>query len=160
MIGDTESQLKEERQWLKGTFSADAARLESSFPPSLIKQIRAARQEKVLNKRREKERELKGEVLRRTVERARKSVPSYLLHKLSTEQRKLDQIARSSISEVGYVGHAKKMRGWNLKEDPWAKEDGPASEQERLAAAEEKIVKENLKRRTEWERDDEGQSSG
>jgi transposase len=118
----------------------------------MIEQIQAARREKIINKTREKERELRGEVLPRTLRRARKSVPSFMLHKLSSEQMKLDRIARSSISEVGYVGYAKKMRGWKLKEDPWKKEDGPEDVQARLNATEKEIMKENERRRKEWDK--------
>ncbi|KAI0684931.1 hypothetical protein BC835DRAFT_1387032 [Cytidiella melzeri] len=144
--------MREHQRWLRQTFTADAERLFSSFSPRLIECVAAARREKVLNKIRERQREMKGEVLKRTIERARRGLPAWLLHRMSPKKIKLVSVAKSSISEVGYIGHAKKTLGWKVKEDPWRMEDGPEDDQERLSVVETEIKNENQRRRKNWER--------
>ncbi|KAI0753884.1 hypothetical protein BC629DRAFT_1716989 [Irpex lacteus] len=138
---------------LRNSFNADVDRLQSSFPPPLIEKIQEAQHERHFNKLRERRREFKGEVLKRTIERANKGPPAHVLSKMTEEEKRLDEIARSNVSEVGYVGYAKMKRGWKLKEeDPWKREDGPKEKQEELKAVEREIEKENRRRREEWEK--------
>lgn len=82
-----------------------------------------------------------------------------MLSRMSEEEKRLDEIARSNVSEVGYVGYAKMKRGWKLKENPWKREDGPKEKHEELKAAEREIEKENRRRREEWEKEEKADSS-
>ncbi|KAI0338978.1 hypothetical protein BDW22DRAFT_663212 [Trametopsis cervina] len=144
--------IEEHRAWLKTTFAADNARLHSPFPPELLARIADALRRRAANKLRERHREERGEVLKRTIIRARKGMPAHVLSRASPERIKLDKIARSNVSEVGYVGHVKKVLGWKLKRDnPWV-EDGPEEMREKLQAMEREVNEENRKRRAEWAR--------
>lgn len=149
---ETEDIIEEHRAWLKTTFAADNARLHSPFPPELLARIADALRRRAANKLRERHREERGEVLKRTIIRARKGMPAHVLSRASPERIKLDKIARSNVSEVGYVGHVKKVLGWKLKRDnPWV-EDGPEEMREKLQAMEREVNEENRKRRAEWAR--------
>ena len=71
---------------------------------------------------------------------------------MTEEEKRLDRIARSSVSKVGYVGYAKMKLGWKMKRDPFKAEDGPNRSQRRLTEAEKKIMEENKRRRELWEK--------
>ncbi|KAI0082931.1 hypothetical protein BDY19DRAFT_901318, partial [Irpex rosettiformis] len=144
------SPISEYQQTIRTSLSADLDRLQSTFPPALVKTIEAARRERELNKRRESRRERAGEVLKKTLKRASKGPPAHVLCRMSEEQKRLDRIARSGVSEAGYVGYAKMRRGWKLKRNPWEMEDGPSKVQARLDEAEKEIMEENRRRRELW----------
>ncbi|KAJ8517480.1 hypothetical protein ONZ45_g5336 [Pleurotus djamor] len=97
----------------------DVTRCQTPIPPSLISAITSARTYKIANKVREKQRESSGEILNITLRRRRKGPPPDVLSRMSPEQRKMDRIVRSSVSEVGYVGKIKKRMGRKLM-DPEA----------------------------------------
>ena len=127
--------------------SRDEARLHSPFPSALIRKVTRARRERTWNKQRERQREASGEIVKKTIERARQGPPAHVLAKMTPRQRHLDKVSRSSISEVGYIGWAKKQLGWKLKNpNPWEAEDGKPEDEERLMAMEEKIRQENERR--------------
>ena len=139
------------QQRLRTCFDADGIRLQSEFSPLLIETIEAARRNKARNKAKEHRREASGLILRKTLERASKGPPAHVLSKMTEEEKRLDRIARSSVSKVGYVGYAKMKLGWKMKRDPFKAEDGPNRSQRRLTEAEKKIMEENQRRRELWE---------
>lgn len=132
------------------SFAVEVKRISMQFPPDLIAQIEKARKERGRNKMNEHRRELRGEILMSTIRRRNKAPPSHILEKMSPLRRHLDQVARSNVSEVGYVGWAKRKLGYKLRDpDAWKMEIGKDEDQPRLNAMEEEIRKENERRRTE-----------
>jgi hypothetical protein len=83
--------------------------------PELLEMVRAARREKVANKTRERLREQRGEILQRTLKRARKGPPAHILVKMTPKERHWDKIARG-VGEVGYVGLVKQRMGRKLRD--------------------------------------------
>lgn len=96
------------------------------YPPELLELTARARREKCVNKARERQRELRGEVLSITLKRRRKGPPAHVLAKMTPEERRMDKIVRSGVSEVGYVGMTKRRMGWKLRDGGTglAREDG------------------------------------
>lgn len=82
-----------------------------------------------------------------------------MLHRMTVKQIRMDKVARSSVSESGYVGYVKQKLGWKLKnEDPWKAEDGDAEDQERLEKMGKEVMDENQRRRSEQVRTSSGSS--
>ena len=118
------------------------------FPPELVEQIERARKEKTWNKQHEFQREMRGEVVNKTVRRRNKQPPGHIYDQMSPQRRHWDQVSRSSVSEVGYVGWVKRKLGFRLRDpDAWKVEIGKDEDQPRLDAAELEIRKENIRRR-------------
>ncbi|KAJ3717316.1 hypothetical protein DFJ43DRAFT_1099789 [Lentinula guzmanii] len=127
------------------------------FSPELLEQVRRARQNKIANKTKERERERRGEILRSTRKRWRKGLTPHLLSTMSEEQKKKELIVLRSTAEVGYVGLLKKRKGWKLKKPKtevegkeWSVEDAEwIGTKEREAAAEALVTiqEENERRR-------------
>jgi hypothetical protein len=116
----------------------------------MIAQVKEARREKVRNKTRERLRELRGEVLPATIRRANRDPTPHVLSRMSPLRRYYDRVARSTRSEVGYVGWVKRKLGFKLKEpNPWQAEDGKDEDQPRFMKAERQIRMENSRRRKE-----------
>jgi hypothetical protein len=84
-----------------------------------VRQLKAARREKVANKTREREREARGEVLSATRDRSRLGFPAWVLARWTPEERKANLLARRSVGLVGYVGHVKRKLGYKI----WSEED-------------------------------------
>jgi hypothetical protein len=101
--------------------------------PALQEMLRAARREKVVNKTRERARERRGEILRRTVERARKGPPAHVLVRMTPAERHADRVVRG-VGEVGYVGMVKRRMGVKLRDGGkrLARENGTDLEGEQL----------------------------
>ncbi len=99
---------------LQAAFERDATRATRPTPPKLLKQLKAARREKVANKTREREREARGEVLTATRQRSRLGFPAHVLARWSPEERKANLLARRSAGEVGYVGQVKRALGYKI----------------------------------------------
>ena len=134
------------------TFRRDSERLQTPPSPSLLKQAKAARRFKVENKTRERLREERGEVLNATIRRARKRPPPHVLAQMTEEQKRLDAVARSSVSEVGYVGYVKRKLGWKLRNpDAWKVEEGKPENQAALDELDHTIHEENTRRRMKAE---------
>lgn len=124
------------------------------YPPELLEQIKQARREKVANKTRELQREARGEILPRTIFRRRAGPPAHVLAKMTPMQKHLDQVSRSNVSEVGYVGWAKRKLGWKLRNpDAWKLEGGPEESKERLDKMTEEVMQENDRRMREADPD-------
>ncbi|KAK7060326.1 hypothetical protein VNI00_001091 [Paramarasmius palmivorus] len=127
------------------------------YPEELIRKAKEARKNKVMNKTNERERERRGEILNSTMKRTRTGLPAHLLAKLSEEEIKEELIVRRSRSEVGYVGHLKKRKGYKLKTPKhgpegktWSVIDGAWSSEEdaqRLLDSYKEITKANQSRR-------------
>lgn len=129
------------------TFVNDTARINTPFSPELLAKIAEGRKKRDAALRRERERELHGEITPKTLHRARKSPPGYVYSLMTPKQRRLDAIARSSLSEVGYVGMVKRRLGWKVKErEGWRAE---WVKNEALDKASEEIRVENERRRRE-----------
>ncbi|KAJ3754873.1 hypothetical protein EV360DRAFT_86440 [Lentinula raphanica] len=93
------------------------------FSSVLLEQVRRARQNKIVNKTKERERERRGEILRVTRKRWKKGLTPHLLSTMSEKEKREELIVQRSSSEVGYVGLLKKRKGWKLK-DPKMKVEG------------------------------------
>ena len=120
------------------------------FPPELVEQIERARKDKTRNKQHEFRRELRGEVVNKTIQRRNKQPPGHIYEKMSPLRRHWDEVSRSSVSEVGYVGWVKRKLGFKLRDpDAWKVEVGKDVDQPRLNALEMEIRKENERRRKE-----------
>lgn len=129
------------------TYKRDEARSRLAYPADMLEAIKQARRDKIQNKTRELDRERRGEVLRRTVRRRNKGPPAHVLATMSTEERRMDKIARS-VSEVGYVGMVKRKLGWKLKDpEAWKKEHGSLGDKPRLDRMLEELRAENERRR-------------
>ncbi|EKM51750.1 uncharacterized protein PHACADRAFT_199254 [Phanerochaete carnosa HHB-10118-sp] len=146
--------IREHQALMELSYAREYQRANASFPPKMLKQVKNARRMKVENKTRERQRELAGQVINRTIRRARRGPPAHVLTFMTPRRRYYDRVARSSVTEVGYVGWVKKKLGFKLKNpDPFAVENGKEADQPKLDAEEEEIRKENLRRRVEaWKR--------
>ena len=117
------------------------------YPPEMLAAIKQARREKVHNKTKELQREARGEIINRTIFRARTGPPAHILSKMTPSQRHLDNVSRSNVSEVGYVGMAKRKLGWKLRNpDAWKVENGKEENREYLDAMAVEIRQENERR--------------
>jgi hypothetical protein len=89
-----------------------------SYTPEILTTIKQAWQGKIPNKPWELEHERQDEVLGHTIQCRNKGPPAYVLTRLSddSEERHLDKVARSSISEVGYVRLVKLWLGFRLRD--------------------------------------------
>src|SRR6266852_1343784 len=85
---------------IQAGFDRDTARAARPTPPDLLAQLKAARREKVANKTRERERQMRGEVLSATRRQSRLGFPAHVLARWDPEVRKAKLIARRSVGEV------------------------------------------------------------
>jgi hypothetical protein len=99
---------------IQAAFDRDAARARRPTPPDLLAQLKVARREKIANKTREHERQMRGEVLSATRRQSRLGFPAHVLARWDPEVRKANLIARRSTGEVGYVGEVKRALGYGL----------------------------------------------
>jgi len=141
--------LEKQRHDIRETFPRGQQRRDEPYPPEMLEAIIAARREKIANKTRERERERRGEILRRTILRQNKGPPAHVLAMMTPEQRKMDKIARS-VSEVGYVAQVKRKLGFKLRNpDDWKVEIGAPEDKERLDRLSEEIRQESARRMRE-----------
>lgn len=144
-----------------GTFERDARRIQMPYTPEIIDQVLEARWFKSQNKRWERLREERGEVLPKTIRRARKRPPPHILARMTKRHKRLDAIARSSVSEVGYVGYAKAKLGWKLRNpNPWHVESGDPKNIPALLELEAQIVRENERRREKHSKEEVSTAGG
>jgi len=129
---------------LQAAFERDATRATRPTPPKLLKQLKAARREKVANKTREREREARGEVLTATRQRSRLGFPAHVLARWSPEERKANLLARRSAGEVGYVGQVKRALGYKI---PPEEDRVDEATRERLDTLTEELRRVNQSRR-------------
>jgi hypothetical protein len=132
---------------IQATFERDNARANRPTPPDLLSQLKAARREKVANKTRERERQMRGEVLSATRRQSRLGFPAHALAPWDPETRKANLIARRSTSKVGYVGQVKRALGYKIPPEDEEVLDEEA--RERLDRLEEEIRRSNESRRCE-----------
>ena len=102
---------------IQESFERDAARATRPTPPDLLAQLKAARREKVANKTREGERQMRGEVLTATRRQSHLGFPAHVLARWDPEERKAHLIARRSVGVVGYVGQVKRALGYKIPPD-------------------------------------------
>ena len=131
---------------IQAAFIRDTARAARPTPPELLSQLKAARREKVANKTRERERQMRGEVLSATLRQSRLGFPTHTLTLWDPETRKAKLIGRRSTSKVGYVGQVKRALGYRIPP-----EDDEVDElaRERLDRLAEEIRRANQSRRCE-----------
>lgn len=125
---------------LQAAFERDAARAARPTPPDLLDQLKAARREKIANKTRERERQLRGEVLSATCQRSRLGFPAHVLALWAPEVRKRNLLARRSVGQVGYVGQVKRALGYGI---PPEQDEVDQVTRERLERLAETIRKSN-----------------
>ncbi|KAJ7485539.1 hypothetical protein FB451DRAFT_1027619 [Mycena latifolia] len=125
--------IKQTMDWVRALLDRDVARAETPVSPELLETLRAARREKIANKTRERMRERRGEILPRTLKRARKGPPAHVLVRMTPAERQMDRVVRG-VGEVGYVGMIKRRMGFKLRDGGkgLAKENGTDLEGERL----------------------------
>ncbi|KAJ2915898.1 hypothetical protein MD484_g4522, partial [Candolleomyces efflorescens] len=129
---------------IEETRKRDQARARKPITPELFATLSAARKYKLENKTRERERERRGVITKKTLDRARGMPPAHLLVKLTEEQKEVDRIVRLP-GEAGYVGAVKRKAGVKLRDDvTWRKEEEAG---ERGVKREEEVLKENERRR-------------
>lgn len=141
--------LKEELALIEATFDREKERSSRPFPPEMLDLMKRARVEKYHNKKREAEREARGEVLAITLKRRGTGFPVAVREKWSRQRHKEMHIMKRSKAVVGYVGMLKRKYGWKVppEEDRYEGKD-----EERLKRREEAIRKVNLIRREGAER--------
>lgn len=145
-------------KYLKDKHRQEVKRVEMPFPPELLTQILAARREKPLNKMRERQRLLRGEVLpaikaRSIITRMRrrshiKGPPAHVLSRMTPEKKRLDHISREP-SEGGYSGLVKRALGMRLRDGDKLieREDGMPKNQPWLDAMRARIYDANLEKK-------------
>ena len=146
-LARTERPLMQAQKGIYDTFRRDTERASTPYAPAMLAAIKQARREKIANKTRERERERRGEILRRTVLRRNKGPPAHVLRRMTEEERKMDKVVRS-VSEVGYVGQVKRKLGFKLR-DPelWKREIGDVGDKPRLDRMMQGVRAENERRR-------------
>src|SRR5712671_5393348 len=108
------SPLESSLEEIHAAFGRDAARASRPTPQHLLRQLKAARREKIANKTRERERQMRGEVLSATRRRSCLGFPAHVLALWSPEARKANLLARRSVGKVGYVGQVKRALGYRI----------------------------------------------
>jgi len=129
---------------IQAAFERDTARAARPTPPALLAQLKAARREKIANKTREHERQMRGEVLSATRRQSRLGFPAHALARWDPGVRKAKLIARRSVGEVGYVGQVKRALGYIIPPE----DDGlDELAREKLDHLDEKLRRNNRSRR-------------
>jgi hypothetical protein len=117
---------------LRATFQLDKERQCTPYPPELLDAIKQARREKIANKTRELDRERRGEILARTIDRRNQGPPAHVLTRMTREERRMDRVVRS-VSEVGYVAQVKRRLGFKLRDsEAWKKESERVEDTDRM----------------------------
>lgn len=127
-------------------FERDASRAVRPPPPELMRQLKAARREKVENKTRERARQASGEVLEATRRRARLGFPAHVLARWTPEVRRANLLARRSVGEVGYVGQVKRALGYGVPSEE-EKDRVDEATRERLDRLADEVRRSNQSRR-------------
>ena len=95
--------------------------------PELLRQLKAARREKVENKTHECMRQTCGEVPKAMRRRVRLGFPAHVLARWMPEVRRADLLAQRSVEEVRYVGQVKRALGYGVpleEGDRWTRRRG------------------------------------
>lgn len=145
-LGEWMAPLKSSLADIQAAFDRDTARAARPAPPELLAQLKAARREKIANKTRERQRQMRGEVLSVTRRQSRLGFPAHVLARWSPEERKANLIARRSVGKVGYVGQVKRALGYNI---PPEEDEVDELARERLDRLEEELRRSNRSRRDE-----------
>jgi hypothetical protein len=140
--------MNEETEYLSEKFMADDARALSPIPREVVRQVIEARRERHRNRTRELERERRGDMTTRAIQRKAKGLPAHILAAMSPASRRREGITRS-LSEVGYVGMTKARLGKGLRDEArWRIfEEGEVGLRPRLAQEASVIEAENQRRR-------------
>lgn len=126
--------------------SRDLERFRAPYPLKLLLAAKEARQRKVANKTRQKEREARGLYFPSTLKRMRRGPPTHICEKMTPEQRRLYQIAQGP-AEGGYTAAVKLRLGMKLRNpNLWKLEGGREEDQAILETMESEISSENEQR--------------
>ncbi|KAI6015081.1 hypothetical protein F5J12DRAFT_717170, partial [Pisolithus orientalis] len=121
-------------------------RFREPYSPEMLRAARRARQRRVANKTRERDREARGLYLELTITRMRQGPPAHVLAKMTPEQRKFYRIGLGP-SEGGYAAAVKLKLGMKLRKPNLSKLEGGRTEnQATLRAKENDIMAENERR--------------
>ncbi|KAI6145213.1 hypothetical protein BKA82DRAFT_4171063 [Pisolithus tinctorius] len=124
----------------------DIKRFREPYSPEMLRAARRARQRRVANKTREREREARGLYSELTITRMRQGPPAHVLAKMTPEQRKHYRIALGP-SEGGYAAAVKLKLGMKLRKPDLSKLEGGRTEnQAMLRAKVNDIMAENERR--------------
>lgn len=132
---------------IQESWARDHARLRTPISPELFATLSAARKYKTENKTREKERQRRGVITKKTLERARGGPPAHLLVRMTEERKEVDKIVRLP-SEAGYVGAVKRRVGVKLRDDVSWRLEGDAGEE---GVRREKTIEDENERRRKGE---------
>jgi hypothetical protein len=102
----TETPLVSTLQSIQKSFALDQERATSLYSPEMIALVKAARTAKIVNKTRQRQRELRGEVTKRARKRLQKRPPPHRLEKMTEEEKLEDRVMRE-VSWGGYSGRIK-----------------------------------------------------
>lgn len=144
--------LAEERRTLLSYRDKSNSFAQSPFPEEMLRSLRAARRDKIVNKTRERMRELRGEVTKSKIRRMMQGPPAHVLSHMTAEQIEEDKAMRS-LSTVGYIGLLKEKNGrsginkgdgWDVGLGQWITPE----QNEKMDAILEDIHRENDRRRS------------
>ncbi|VDC01355.1 unnamed protein product [Peniophora sp. CBMAI 1063] len=109
--------MNDKLRLISKSFELDAQRRSAPPTPEMLRQVRAARSEKIRNKMAEKERMKRGEVNNRAMKQRRMGYPVGAMVEWDEEKTREMVAVRRSVSEVGWHGALKKRLGWKVKGD-------------------------------------------
>lgn len=112
-------------QEINKSYALDQERATTIYSPEMIARIKAARTAKIANKTRERQRELRGEVTKRSIKRLQQRPPPHILQKMTEEEKFGDRVMRE-VSLGGYSGRIKAQAKDKDRSMKVHKEDNPA----------------------------------
>jgi hypothetical protein len=151
LIVSTDRVLRKEAYDLLQFKTKNDALATAPFTDEMMELLRKVRENKRVNKQRERTREMRGEVLPITLRRRRQGKPAHMLPYM-TQQQFEDDKAMRNVSKVGYVGVLKEKYGYKgiQKGENWDIELGykvTPEQNERMDQVLEEIRQENARRR-------------
>ncbi|KAF7768248.1 hypothetical protein Agabi119p4_7491 [Agaricus bisporus var. burnettii] len=142
---DWTTPYKRELDSIQAAYDRGNLRAQTPFPQSLLTQLKQARRERILNKTKERLRELRGEQTPSLLKKLRQGPPARILKNMSSRQRYLDKVARHP-SEVGMVARAKRELRRGMKNAKAYLVEDSLDKKKELDAIAEEIRRGNLKR--------------
>ncbi|EKM79492.1 hypothetical protein AGABI1DRAFT_74569 [Agaricus bisporus var. burnettii JB137-S8] len=142
---DWTTPYKRELDSIQAAYDRGNLRAQTPFPQSLLTQLKQARRERILNKTKERLRELRGEQTPSLLKKLRQGPPARILKNMSSRQRYLDKVARHP-SEVGMVARAKRELRRGMKNTKAYLVEDSLDKKKELDAIAEEIRRGNLKR--------------
>lgn len=138
--------LQDHLQLHESSFALEKTRSSLPFPPTLLSLMKRARIEKYHNKKREAEREARGEVLANTLKRRGSGFPVAVRQKWSKRKYKEMHVMKRSKAVVGYVGMLKRKYGWKVPKE----EDRYDGRDEQRLRGREETIRKVMEIRRQW----------